>query len=204
MAILGSIILFGYFLDFADNEPPPVILSIILIFAELLLLLPPWYFILRRGGSWGTLGLHGFRLGYLAVGCSLLLLSFFFNIVWALFLTLLDLQVQPDILPLFGEGGAGYFIALLVAGIVGPFAEEIYFRGFLFAGLRGHWGMVPALLASSALFAFFHILPTSILPIFVLGILLALLYHLSASLWPSIFMHAATNILALTAAYLLR
>lgn len=203
IAILGSIILLGIVADRLGLAPLPLAVIIFLTLTELLLLVPPWYFLFRRGGSWSDLGIRGFRLGYLATGCSLLLLSFFFNLAWAIFLTTFDLQVQPDVLPLFGGGPAAFLVALFVAGMVGPFVEEVYFRGFLFGGLRQRWGVLPALLVSSALFALFHILPTTIPPIFVLGVFLGLLYHLSGSLWPSILMHAATNILALTAAYLL-
>ncbi|MBI2845775.1 MAG: CPBP family intramembrane metalloprotease [Chloroflexi bacterium] len=201
LALLGGIILFGIATDLLGLKLPPLMVTVVLTLSELLLLIPPWYFLLRRGGTWADLGIRGFRIGYLATGCSLLLLSFFFNLAWAIFLTYFNLQGQPEVLPLFGEGPGAFLIALLVAGVVGPFVEEVYFRGFLFAGLRGNWGTLLALLVSSALFAIFHILPTTVPPIFVLGLFLGLLYHLSGSLWPSILMHAATNILALTVAY---
>jgi membrane protease YdiL (CAAX protease family) len=57
------------------------------------------------------------------------------------------------------------------------------------------------MLLSAGLFALAHILPTSILPIFILGVIFAYLYQISGSIWPAIIMHMLTNILALSVAY---
>ena len=54
---------------------------------------------------------------------------------------------------------------------------------------------------SAGLFALAHILPTSFLPILILGLIFSLLYHVSGSIWPAILMHMLTNIVALSAAY---
>jgi membrane protease YdiL (CAAX protease family) len=56
-------------------------------------------------------------------------------------------------------------------------------------------------LVSSALFAVAHVVPTSFLPIFILGWIFAFLYKASGSIWPAILMHMLTNTLALSAAY---
>jgi membrane protease YdiL (CAAX protease family) len=41
----------------------------------------------------------------------------------------------------------------------------------------------------------------AIIPIFVLGLIFAYLYHRSGSVWPAILMHVLTNALGLIAAY---
>jgi membrane protease YdiL (CAAX protease family) len=175
--------------------------GLIVSLAELVLLAPVWWLTVRKYRvGWGSLGLCGFRWQMLGLGCGLMALSAAFNLVYSLFLGLLGLQVQPDLIPLFAELSSPWL--LLVGGaIVAPVVEEIFFRGFVFAGLRGRYGWRWAALISSALFALIHAVPTAILPIFILGYVFAYLYQRSGSIWPAILMHAATNSLALGAAY---
>lgn len=179
----------------------PVDPSIIVVVGTLLLLLPVWYFTFYKyGASWADLGLRGFRANAVGVGCGLMIASFLFNIVYAAFLGIFGLQIQPDIAPMFEE--TGFPLVLLFGGaIIAPIIEEIFFRGFVFAGLRKRWDWKKAALASAALFAVVHVIPTSIVPIFFLGVIFAFLYQLSGSVWPAILMHMLTNTFALSAAY---
>jgi len=152
---------------------------------------------------WSSVGFRRFHLGRgLGLGCLSLLIAFGFNLVWAVILGVFGLRVQPDILPLFGGGIAGLLLALLAGGLVAPLAEEAFFRGYVFAGLRQHFGLLPAVLLSSGLFALVHILPTSWPPIFVLGMLFALLYEWTGSIWPAVVVHGVINALSFLAAYL--
>jgi hypothetical protein len=181
----------------------PIDTSLLIVFGEAVLLLPVWYLALRRrGAAWADLGLRGFRPAAVGLGCGLMLLSLLFNLVYAAVLGLFNLQMQPDIQLLFT--GTDYPLAVLFGGaIVAPFVEEVFFRGFIFAGLRQRWDWKKAALASSALFALFHVMPTSLAPIFILGLIFAFLYQVSGSIWPAILMHMLTNSVALLAAYAL-
>ncbi len=58
-----------------------------------------------------------------------------------------------------------------------------------------------AALIDGLVFAFVHFTPTALLPLFVLGVLLCILYRVTNSLWPSVIMHATMNTLAILAAY---
>ena len=82
-----------------------------------------------------------------------------------------------------------------VVALWGPFAEEILFRGFILAGLISWLGEVWAAIISAALFAAAHILISSMIPIFLLGIILAWLYLRTRSLWPPIIAHSLWNTL---------
>ena len=77
------------------------------------------------------------------------------------------------------------------------FTEELFFRGFVFAGLIPRWGIKGAAVGSALIFSAFHLYPGVLLPIFVTGLLLAGLYRLTGSLWPPILAHAGQNALAL-------
>ncbi len=175
--------------------------SIIVVFGTLLLLVPAWYFtIYKYNATWADLGLRGFQPMAVGVGCGLMFLSLLFNLVYATFLGLFDLEIQPDIDQMFNH--TGFPLMILFGGaIVAPIVEEIFFRGFVFAGLRNKWNWKVAAFASAGLFALAHILPTSILPILILGVIFAFLYQVSGSIWPAILMHMLTNTIALSVAY---
>jgi len=79
----------------------------------------------------------------------------------------------------------------------------VFFRGFVFAGLRQRYGWKKAAFISAALFAVIHVMPTAMIPVFILGLIFAYLYHHSDSIWPAILMHVSTNALALGLAYVL-
>ena len=94
-------------------------------------------------------------------------------------------------------GGAGVAASVLMIVVIGPFTEEVFFRGFIFPALRTRLGLGWALAASGAIFAVFHVDPKVMLPIFVTGVMLAWLYHKTGSIWPPLVAHALQNALAL-------
>lgn len=175
--------------------------GLIIIFGEAILLLPAWYFTVHKyGASWADLGLRNFQPLAMGVGCSLMLASLLFNMLYAVLLARFNLEIQPGIELIFKA--TDFPPAILFGGaVVAPLVEEIFFRGFVFAGLRGRWGWPQAALASAGLFALAHLLSTLILPIFILGIIFAFLYQVSGSIWPAILMHMLTNSAALCLAY---
>jgi membrane protease YdiL (CAAX protease family) len=101
---------------------------------------------------------------------------------------------ENPVLSLFADA-ATWKIAMLgvLVVFVGPFFEEIIFRGWLFGGLRKTWGDTPALLVSSALFALIHGDAPGLLPLFCLGMVFGWVYRRSGSLWASITVHGFWN-----------
>jgi membrane protease YdiL (CAAX protease family) len=177
--------------------------GLVISLGELLLLVPVWLLALRKYRvGWDVLGLRKFKKETIILGCSMMLLSLAFNFLYGLFLGLFGLRIQPDLAPLLAQLSSPWLL-LIGGAVVAPVVEELFFRGFVFAGLRPRYGWQKAALISSALFALIHLIPTAIIPIFILGYIFAYLYHRSNSIWPAILMHAATNGLALGAAYLL-
>jgi membrane protease YdiL (CAAX protease family) len=84
-----------------------------------------------------------------------------------------------------------------------PFVEELTFRGLLYGTLRTVTGVPLAAVASGCLFAAAHGYGfAGFLSVFLSGILWALVYERSRSLWPGIVAHAANN-LAVTVTYLI-
>ena len=97
--------------------------------------------------------------------------------------------------------GGGIGPALLLVGLLAPFAEEVFFRGFLLTALLGRMKPLAALLLSSLIFALFHLAPGLYIPTFVLGLALGWVYLKTHSIWPSIFLHAVHNSLVITATW---
>jgi len=90
-------------------------------------------------------------------------------------------------------GASGYVPSvgmLLVAGLLMPMASELLFRGIGYGGLRryGIWVAAPV---SALLFAATHGAGIAAVSALVLGIVTALLYERSGSLWPAVAAHTA-------------
>ena len=88
----------------------------------------------------------------------------------------------------------------VVVVLLGPFAEEVFFRGFVFTGLAWKWGPRNAALVSAALFAASHLSVGLLVPAFASGLLLAWAYHRTGSLWPAVLAHTMQNGIAFAAA----
>ena len=135
-----------------------------------------------------------------------MLLALFGYYVFALvFASLVLTPEQEDVGGDLGVGDENLLVALcavLLIVVVAPISEELFFRGFLFAGLRARFSLWPAVIMSGFLFGLPHITTgiTTVPLLAVLGGLLAWFYAWNGSLWPCIAMHAINNGLALAAA----
>ena len=85
-------------------------------------------------------------------------------------------------------------LIFLLFVVVGPIAEEIVFRGYLFGALRR--ARVPfwlAALVTSALFGLAHMQWNVGLNVFVLSLVMCATREMTGSLWASIFIHMIKN-----------
>ena len=112
---------------------------------------------------------------------------------------MLDRPISPDVMvELYGTSR---FVALAWFAIViaAPIFEEVLFRGFMFRGIQASaLGNGGAILITAAVWAAIHIQYDGYLiaTIFVLGILFGAARAVTGSLYPTIAMHGATNLLA--------
>jgi membrane protease YdiL (CAAX protease family) len=86
----------------------------------------------------------------------------------------------------------------VVGGILGPVAEELFFRGILYGFLR-RWGVIVALLLSTLIFVLCHPIHQGI-PVTRLlgGLLFAVAYEISGSLMVPITIHGLGNLAIFT------
>jgi membrane protease YdiL (CAAX protease family) len=82
--------------------------------------------------------------------------------------------------------------------LVAPLAEETFFRGFMFTGLR-RYGFFWAALASGLLFSAAHLNLGGLIPLALVGMLFAWSYSRSGSLWTSIYAHLTFNLVSFVA-----
>jgi membrane protease YdiL (CAAX protease family) len=88
--------------------------------------------------------------------------------------------------------------------LVGPLAEEAFFRGYTFGFLRQRLGFPAALLVSSVLFAVIHFNLSGFLIYLIIGVVLAWVYERTSSLMAPIAGHVTVNALVLVTAHLTR
>ncbi|VFR91697.1 hypothetical protein RAN3_4119 [plant metagenome] len=98
-----------------------------------------------------------------------------------------------NILHAAARGGAFPFIASLVGGaLFTPFGEEILFRGVIANALNRH-GAFAGVVVSAVIFGLAHgvsvILPVAIM----VGVLTALLFRATESVWPCVVLHCVYN-----------
>ena len=91
------------------------------------------------------------------------------------------------------------FLLFLVGGLIGPVAEEFFFRGIIYGYFR-RWGILPALLLSTLLFVLMHPVLTFALTQTIGGIVFALAYERERNLMVPMTIHVLGNgaIFALT------
>jgi uncharacterized protein len=100
----------------------------------------------------------------------------------------------------YGEGALGSIAAgLLIIGAA-PLSEEVFFRGFLFSGLRRGAPFALAAVVSAGIWGLFHYTGADswgvVLQLTVFGLVLTWLYERTGSLWPPIALHLLNNALA--------
>ena len=153
--------------------------------------------------SWAALGFRGWRgLGDLGLVGAGVLACLVVSVVYGVILRGLGFDDALPETPDFVEASSvvAALGALLAVGVA-PLAEESFFRGFVFGGLRGRLGFKAAAALSAALFAVAHLLPITFIPIFFIGLILVWVYARTRSLWSAIQVHMGYNGIVLLLAW---
>lgn len=149
---------------------------------------------LRQGTAlpWGQV------LGYAAGGFAIALpVVGLVSFGWTALLRVLAVPDDPqDLIAIFAGTKSSLVVAgmLAVACVFAPLAEELTFRAGIYRFIRQRLGRRPALLASALLFGMLHGNWAVLLPLFVLGIILALAYEATGSIRVPILIHALFNL----------
>jgi len=144
-----------------------------------------------------ALGFRHYRSGNALLWIVILMIVIFaINTLYSYLITVLHLNVQTNdqlILQQSKVAPLSTYATLFAAVIIAPFCEEVFFRGFVFPGLRRGMSVGWAIIISSLLFGVAHADPGSFPVLFVIGLALALLRWRTRSIWPCIILHMLNN-----------
>jgi hypothetical protein len=123
-----------------------------------------------------------------------------FLLIAAAWTTLLGIKDRENVAIDLGtrDSVAAFVVAGVLVCVIAPICEELFFRGFLFGALRKR-GLVVATLISGVAFGLAHVASSPIgfiVPLATLGIIMALLYEKTGSLYPPMVLHALNNSIA--------
>jgi membrane protease YdiL (CAAX protease family) len=88
-------------------------------------------------------------------------------------------------------------LVTILAVVIAPITEEIFYRGFMFGGFAKRWGVPAAALLSGLIFAVAHIDVGSIIPFTIIGVVFALVYYRSRNLFSAWGAHVLFNAIAI-------
>jgi membrane protease YdiL (CAAX protease family) len=97
------------------------------------------------------------------------------------------------------EYGGYVGVAIPLVCLIAPISEETIFRGFIYGWLRRRLPVLPAVVMSAAVFSSAHLVLVLALPLFGVGVILALLYEYSDSLLPGAIVHGLFNLVGIIA-----
>jgi uncharacterized protein len=127
---------------------------------------------------------------------SFIVLIFVVNILYSDIITAFHLNLQTNdqvILARSKQAPITTYATLLAAVFVAPFCEEVFFRGFVFPGLRRKMPVALAIVTSSFLFAVAHADIGSFAVLLVIGLMLAFVRWRTGSIWPGMLLHMLNN-----------
>lgn len=201
-ALLGSlsVVALAFPISLVMEGYGDILVLLQIFLTEGLLLVVAWVFSIRKYGSlWSSLGFRRpANKGYLFLTFMILLGSLGFNGLYVALVTLADWSfLLPPAEPVPFEK-AGFMVIAGGVGIIllGPLAEETFFRGFLLQGLATKAALPIAVGLSSLVFGLSHGGVGLFIPATASGLLLAWLFLRTGSLWPPIAAHSLQNALA--------
>jgi len=110
-------------------------------------------------------------------------------------------RLSSDLSAVFGGGGVGLTLSIVLVALVAPFVEEMAFRGIVLPVLGTRWALWPAVLGTATVYAAYHFSFWLFAPTFVLGIALGWLAWSRRALWPAILLHVFYNAAAVAAGF---
>lgn len=103
-------------------------------------------------------------------------------------------SMQETVRVLQEESDMGLLALTAMAALVAaPLCEEVIFRGYCYPVLRKYAGGLPAALVTSLVFSCAHANLAGLAPLFLLGLMLALVYEKTRSIWGPVSIHFCFN-----------
>jgi len=157
--------------------------------------------VIGRVGLIEWLGLkwpQGWQVLFIAPGAVFAMWLFFGGLQITGFMKWIEsfgVEAVQDTVKLLQESNDPMILGLMIvaAVLVAPICEEIVFRGYFYAASKKFVGPWAAGACSALVFAAAHGSLAALLPLFVFGCLLALIYEKTGSIWAPIAVHFCFN-----------
>lgn len=188
---------------FGEGEVPLAFSLGVLVLQPIVMAIAIWLFGLRRRGyTLAGIGLKPISLRWVAASIGIFIVLRIVVTLISLLLAQFNItSVQAQTLAPAGYTWASAILTTLLAGFFIPIVEEVFFRGVLYRWLRDKWGVVVGVIVSGVVFGLVHLEPATVVPVIVMGFVLAWTYEKSGSLWPPILIHMLNNLLGVIALY---
>ena len=176
-----------------------------IILSEGMVLLPALLIATVSGSEVGEI----FRCKKIKPGTCILVVLFIFcleplvSAVNAFSLLFTD-NVAADIAEQYINGDSNFMYVALIMAIIGPLAEELTFRGIIYAGLRKSGRLLGAIILQALLFGLMHLNFNQMSYAFVLGVAFGILNEVTNSLWPGIIGHFMINFGSVAGAFAIK
>jgi hypothetical protein len=189
--------------QFGTGELPPAFAVGALVMQPLAMAIGIWLMGLnRRGYTLAGIGMKPISARWAAASVGIFVLMRIVVTIIALLLAQLGItSMQAQAIAPEGFTWASAILTTVLAGLVIPIVEEIFFRGVVYRWMRDKWGVAVGIIASGFVFGLVHLEPATVVPVIVMGFVLAWTYEKSGSLWPPILIHMLNNLLGVIALY---
>ncbi|MBB5212629.1 CPBP family intramembrane glutamic endopeptidase [Microbulbifer hydrolyticus] len=150
----------------------------------------------RRGLDWATLGLRPTTRKWLMLAVLVAVAGLLIRLMLARWMSVAVPDWATFMRSPYGSVDSGMMVSIALGFctvLLTPFAEEVFFRGFLFTWMTGHRPVWLAMLVSSLIFGAMHIIPPQAISAALMALALCALYWFSNSLWPPILAHVIGN-----------
>lgn len=184
-----------------DAEALAIVLAAGLVLEIIILLSAVRFSVRKYRLPWADLGLRWPRRGSWWLPIVLAFVALTVVLIFAVIIDAAGADADSNVPDEAFDNVAPLVLLAVLSLAFAPIIEELFFRGFIFAGLRGRWGILWAALASGLLFGLAHLgnpgTAYTIVPIAAVGALFALGYAYSGSLLATIGAHFLFNLASL-------
>lgn len=192
--LFGAQYLFYPHVSLMDLAQRPMLLLISQYLIDLSVVV---YLLLLVEGKYHTGFFPAIRWNWPTRAWGLLLLGFAMLLVLSWMENLLPMPKDTPFDKLFARPRDAYLLAIIAVSL-GPFVEELFFRGFFYPVLARRWGAMWGILLTALPFALMH-LPQygyawgALLVIFIVGLVCGTVRAVTKSVGASFLVHAGYN-----------
>lgn len=182
---------------FFDQRPVLAVVTSVAILDTLAVLATALVIVARRRGSWREIGFRTPPLVPLLLTPVLFVAQMMLIAVINLTILAVTGQFDNPQRDLFNDPSGfswlNFGLAFVAGAIIAPIVEELVFRGLLYQWLRTRTNVTVGVIVSAAIFSAIHGIPIAFPALFSVGIVLAVAFEWSRSLWVPITLHFLQN-----------